>query len=194
MFINACVKCVNILQMKRISWLVVKLTLMNNLICSPDLQGFTLHLNTYQTKKNAVFNVLVKKIKLWYWSRNLFVLPNVRGSEWVQLKLLRFLYGCNKFYPCLWFTSFYNNASFWWWFYPYRIESAKTTSMEDVSTGVLEKNIEVKIKPKIICIKKYMIAYVKIQNKWRYTIHYVKPKAQLLYKNRFRKGEPTCRR
>ena len=47
------------------------------------------------------------------------------------------------------------------------IESTKTTSMEDVSTGVLEKinNIwEVKIKPKMIwCNKTYTIAYVKIQ-------------------------------
>ena len=30
--------------------------------------------------------------------------------------------------------------------------------------------------------------------KWRYTIHYVKPTAQLLFKNRFPKGGPTCRR
>ena len=79
-----------------------------------------------------------------------------------------------------------------------RIESTKTTSMEDVSTGVLEKikNIqEVKIKPKMIwCIKTYIIAYVKIQKKWRYTIHYFKPTAQLLFKNRFPKGGPTCRR
>ena len=48
-----------------------------------------------------------------------------------------------------------------------RIESTKTTSMEDVCTGVLEKikNIEgVKIKPKIIwCNETYIIAYVKIQ-------------------------------
>ena len=47
------------------------------------------------------------------------------------------------------------------------IESTKTTAMEDVSTGVLEKikNIwEVKIKLKTIwCIKTYIITYVKIQ-------------------------------
>ena len=52
------------------------------------------------------------------------------------------------------------------------IESTKTTSMEDVSTGVLEKikNIwEVKIKPKMIwCIKTYISAYVKIQKKKYY--------------------------
>ena len=29
---------------------------------------------------------------------------------------------------------------------------------------------------------------------WRYTIHYVKPTAQLLFKNRFPKGGPTCKR
>ena len=36
-----------------------------------------------------------------------------------------------------------------------------------------------------------MIAYVKI--KTNETIHYVKPTAQLLFKNRFPKGGPTCR-
>ena len=30
--------------------------------------------------------------------------------------------------------------------------------------------------------------------KWRYTIQYVKPTAQLIFKNRFPKGGPTCRR
>ena len=40
----------------------------------------------------------------------------------------------------------------------------------------------------IWCIKTYMIAYVKIQKKWRYTIQYVKPTAQLVFKNRFPKG------
>ena len=66
------------------------------------------------------------------------------------------------------------------------IESIKTTSMEDVSTGVLEeiKNIqEVKIKPKTDMM--YQCIYNCIyQNtkKWRYTIHYVKPTAQLLFK------------
>ena len=50
------------------------------------------------------------------------------------------------------------------------IESIKTTSLKNVSTGVLEKiknNIqEVQVKPKMICyIKTYVIAYVKIQKK-----------------------------
>ena len=45
----------------------------------------------------------------------------------------------------------------------------------------------------IRCIKTYIIAYVKTQ--WiRYIIHYVKPTAQLLFKIRFQKGGPTCRR
>ena len=46
------------------------------------------------------------------------------------------------------------------------LESTKTTSMEDVSTGVFENmnNIqEVKIKPKIWCINPYIIAYAKMQ-------------------------------
>ena len=34
----------------------------------------------------------------------------------------------------------------------------------------------------------------KYKKKWRYTIHYVKPTAQLLFKSRFPKGGPTCRR
>ena len=32
----------------------------------------------------------------------------------------------------------------------------------------------------------------KYKHKWRYTIHYVKPTAQLLFKSRFPKGGPTC--
>ena len=42
----------------------------------------------------------------------------------------------------------------------------------------------------------YIIAYVKIQIKWkwRYTIQYVKPTAQPVFKNRFPKDGPTCRR
>ena len=43
------------------------------------------------------------------------------------------------------------------------------------------------------CIKTYVIAYVKTQ-KISYIIHYVKPTAQLLFKIRFPKGGPTCRR
>ena len=75
------------------------------------------------------------------------------------------------------------------------VESIKTTSMEDVSTGVLEKQKMIsKDKAEKWCIKTSIIAYVKIQKKWRHTIHYVKPTAQLLFKNRFPKGGPTCRR
>ena len=45
----------------------------------------------------------------------------------------------------------------------------------------------------IWCIKAYIIAYV-ITQKIRYIIHYVKPTAKLLFKIRFQKGGPTCRR
>ena len=45
----------------------------------------------------------------------------------------------------------------------------------------------------IWCIKTYMIAYVKTQ-KIRFIIHHVKPTAQMLFKIRFPKGGPTCRR
>ena len=43
------------------------------------------------------------------------------------------------------------------------------------------------------CLKTYITAYVKTQ-KIRYIIHYVKATAQLLFKIRFPKGGPTCRR
>ena len=46
----------------------------------------------------------------------------------------------------------------------------------------------------IWCIKTYIIAYVKTQKNIRFIIHYVKPTAQLLFKIRFPKGGPTCRR
>ena len=36
-------------------------------------------------------------------------------------------------------------------------------------------------------IKTYIIAYVKIQKKWKYTIQYVKPTAQLVFKIYFQK-------
>ena len=39
----------------------------------------------------------------------------------------------------------------------------------------------------IWCIKTYIIAYVKIQKKWRYTIQYAKPTAQLVFKIDFQK-------
>ena len=45
----------------------------------------------------------------------------------------------------------------------------------------------------IWCIKTYIIAYVKTQ-KIRFIIHYVKPTAKLLFKIRFPKSGPTCRR
>ena len=45
----------------------------------------------------------------------------------------------------------------------------------------------------IWCIKTYKIAYVKTHKK-RFIIHYVKPTAQLLFKIRFPKDGPTCRR
>ena len=45
----------------------------------------------------------------------------------------------------------------------------------------------------IWCIKTYIIAYVKTKKKG-FIIHYVKFTAQLLFKIRFPKGEPTCRR
>ena len=77
--------------------------------------------------------------------------------------------------------------------------SFKTTSMEDVSTCMSTwKNKEfLRTKHKA---KKYMMCQgiynciCQNKKKWRYTIYYVKPTAQLLFKNRFPKGGPTCRR
>ena len=37
----------------------------------------------------------------------------------------------------------------------------------------------------ILCIKSYIIAYVKTQKNIRFVIHYVKPAAQLLFKIRY---------
>ena len=70
--------------------------------------------------------------------------------------------------------------------------------MEDVSREVLEKNKKyLRSKDKA----KYDMMYQDIYNcicqntiKLRYTIQYVKPTAQLVFKNRFPKGGPTCRR
>ena len=45
----------------------------------------------------------------------------------------------------------------------------------------------------IWCIKTYIIAYVKTQKRG-FIIHYVKSTAQMLFKIRFPKGGPTCRR
>ena len=68
----------------------------------------------------------------------------------------------------------------------------------DVSTGVLEKIKDIKeLKIKTKNDMMYQDIYnCKRQNtKKRYTIHYVKPTAQmLLKKNHFLKGGPTCRR
>ena len=77
------------------------------------------------------------------------------------------------------------------------IEIIKTTSMENVSTRVLEKINNTKVKPKNDLM--YRNIYISIcQNthakKLRYITHYVKPAAQLLFKIRFPKGGPTCRR
>ena len=78
------------------------------------------------------------------------------------------------------------------------IESTNTASMEDVSTGLLEKNKEhLKSKGKAKNDMLYQDIYSCIcrnTKKWRYTIQYVKPTAQLVFKNRFPKGGPTCRR
>ena len=73
----------------------------------------------------------------------------------------------------------------------------KTTYMETVSTGVPDKYKEHYLRSKDKAekwydVSRHTIAYVKIK-KWRYTIHYVKPSAQLLFKSRFPKGGPTCR-
>ena len=75
------------------------------------------------------------------------------------------------------------------------VESIKTTFMEDVSTRVHEKikNIYDGKTDKWSDVSRHIIAYVKTQ-KIRYTIHYVKPTAQLLFKIWFPKGGPTCRR
>ena len=81
-----------------------------------------------------------------------------------------------------------------------QIEIIKTTSMGNVSTGVLDQNKEHYLRRKnkaekiIWCIKTYIVAYVKIQKQWRFIIHYAKPTAQRLFKSRFLKSGPTYRR
>ena len=79
------------------------------------------------------------------------------------------------------------------------IESIKTTSMETVSTGVLDKNKEHYLRSKDIAEND--VIYQDIYNwicqntkKWRYTIHYVKSTAQLLLQSRFPKGKPAYRK
>ena len=44
----------------------------------------------------------------------------------------------------------------------------------------------------IWCIKTYIIAYVKIQKKWIYTIQFVKPTAQLFIKIDFQKVDQNA--
>ena len=70
--------------------------------------------------------------------------------------------------------------------------------MEDVSTGVLEKNKEYlgsKDKAKNDMMYQDIYNYI-CQNTKKMKIYYqyVKPTAQLVFKNRFPKGGPTCRR
>ena len=63
--------------------------------------------------------------------------------------------------------------------------------MEDVNTRVLEKInnvLEVKIKPKIDMMYQDIYDCIcKNTKKWRYTIKYVKPTAQLVFKIDFQK-------
>ena len=72
--------------------------------------------------------------------------------------------------------------------------------MENVSTGVLEKNKKHYLRSKDNAEKWYDVSrhiqlhMSKYKRKWRYTIHYVKPTAQLLFKSQFAKGGSTCRR
>ena len=70
--------------------------------------------------------------------------------------------------------------------------------MENVSTGVLEKIkniIQVKIKPKNgVMYQDICNCICQNKKKWKFTTHYIKPTAQLLFKSRFSKGGPTCRR
>ena len=78
------------------------------------------------------------------------------------------------------------------------IESTTATSMEDVSTGVLENNKEyLRSKDKAkkwYDVSRHIQLHISQYKKWRYTIQLVKPTAQLVFKNRFPKGGPTCRR
>ena len=70
--------------------------------------------------------------------------------------------------------------------------------MEDVSTWVLEENKEyLRSKDKAKNEMMYQNIYSCIcQNtkRWRYTIQYVRPTAQLVFKNQFPNGGPTCKR
>ena len=72
------------------------------------------------------------------------------------------------------------------------IESVKTTSMENASTGVLDKNKEhyLRCKDKAKNHMMYQGIYNGIcqyTKTWRLAVHYVKPAGQLLFKSRFPK-------
>ena len=79
------------------------------------------------------------------------------------------------------------------------IDSIKTTSMGNVSTGVLDKNKEHYSRSKDKAEKSYdvfrhMQLYMSKYKKWRFTFHYVKYTAQRSFKSRFPKSGPTYRR
>ena len=73
------------------------------------------------------------------------------------------------------------------------IESMKTTSMGAVSTGVVDKNKEHYLRSEDKDEKSYdVFRHIQLhmvkEKKWRFTIHYVKPTTQLLFKSRFPKS------
>ena len=75
----------------------------------------------------------------------------------------------------------------------------KTTSMETFCTGVLDRNKEHYLKSKDKAEESYDVlrhiqSHMSKYKKWRFTIHYVKPTAQLLLKSRFPKIGQTYRR
>ena len=80
------------------------------------------------------------------------------------------------------------------------IESIKTTSMETVSTGVLDRNKEHYLRSKDKAEKSYdVLRHIQcicqnFKKKWRFIIHYVKPTSRLLFKSRFPKSGQIYRR
>ena len=67
------------------------------------------------------------------------------------------------------------------------IESMKITSMETVSTGVRDQNKELYLRRKYKAEKAYDVSrHIRLRmskyKKWRFTIQYVKPTAQLFFK------------
>ena len=74
----------------------------------------------------------------------------------------------------------------------------KTTFMETFSTGVLDKNKEHYLKSKDKAEKAYDVSrHIRLhmsKKKNGFTVHYVKPTAQLLFKSRFPKNGPTYKR